>query len=63
MARPKAYKGHNPLYGYACAAFSIHSATICYVDSVIPQASTQAPTSTQALVCTYTYSDASRHST
>ena len=27
MARPKAYKGHNPLYGHACAAFSIHSAT------------------------------------
>ena len=28
MARPKAYKGHNPLYGHACAAFSTHSATI-----------------------------------
>ena len=27
MARPKAYKGHNPLYGHACAAFSVHSAT------------------------------------
>ena len=29
MARPKAYKGHNPLYGHACAAFSIHSVTHC----------------------------------
>ena len=28
MARPKAYKGHNPLYGHACAAFSIHSVTL-----------------------------------
>ena len=28
MARPKAYKGHNPLYGHACAAFSVHSATL-----------------------------------
>ena len=31
MARPKAYKGHNTLYGYACAAFSIHSAIQQYL--------------------------------
>ena len=38
MARPKAYKGHNPLYGHACAAFSIHSATAGVCSSAVTPA-------------------------